>query len=74
MTRKGRMGSSPIPSTTNLLINKYMTIQELINKLQEIPDKDTKIIIQADGLLMEIMDIRKEWFPQVDECYTIYHP
>lgn len=51
-----------------------MTVQQLIDKLQEIPDKDSKIIIQADGLLMDIKDIRKDWFPQVDECYVIYHP
>lgn len=51
-----------------------MTVQELIDKLQEIPDKDTQIILDADCLLMEIHEVRRDNFPQVGNCYTIYHP
>lgn len=49
-----------------------MTVQELINKLQEIPDKDMEIAIDDDWAPFDITGIRLEE-TMVGECYLIYH-
>ena len=47
-----------------------MTVQELINKLQEIPDKDKEIRINNAWDTDHVTDIKWLVFP---ESYVIYH-